>query len=114
MVVDLREPVHRLKGMRALRDESVLARAAKGEGGHRIAWPGEIDMSAIQEVAVLVDAEAPIGSGKCRSSRTGIWMPWSSSAGCSAASPEREQLGMSGHGRKLRIAVPRSMDPGGQ
>jgi hypothetical protein len=46
MVVDLREPVHRLKGLRALRNESVFARAAKGEGGHSVVWLGEIDMSA--------------------------------------------------------------------
>jgi Protein of unknown function (DUF2442) len=44
--VDLSEPVHRLKGMRPLRDESAFARAAKGEGGHSIVWPGEIDMGA--------------------------------------------------------------------
>jgi hypothetical protein len=46
MVVDLSEPVHRLKGLRPLRDESVFARAAKGEGGHSIVWPDEIDMGA--------------------------------------------------------------------
>jgi hypothetical protein len=46
MVIDLSEPVHRLKGLRALRDPSVFARAAKGEGGHGVAWPGEIDMGA--------------------------------------------------------------------
>jgi hypothetical protein len=46
MTVDLSEPVHRLKGMRPLRDEAVFARAAKGEGGHSIVWPDEIDMGA--------------------------------------------------------------------
>ena len=46
MTVDLSEPVHRLKGLRPLRDESVFARAAKGEGGHSIVWPDEIDMGA--------------------------------------------------------------------
>jgi hypothetical protein len=46
MVVDLSQPVHRLKGMRPLRDQAVFARAAKGEGGHSIVWPGEIDMGA--------------------------------------------------------------------
>ena len=46
MTVDLSEPVHRLKGMRPLRDEATFARAAKGEGGHSIVWPGEIDMGA--------------------------------------------------------------------
>jgi hypothetical protein len=46
MVVDLREPVHRLKGLRPLRDQSAFARAIKGEGGHSVVWPGEIDMGA--------------------------------------------------------------------
>ena len=48
MTVDLSEPVHRLKGMRPLRDEAAFARAAKGEGegGHSVVWPGEIDMGA--------------------------------------------------------------------
>lgn len=46
MAVDLREPVHRLKGMRQLRDQAVFARATKGEGGHSVVWPGEIDMGA--------------------------------------------------------------------
>ena len=46
MVVDLREPVHRLKGLRPLRDQSVFAHAIKGEGGHSVVWPGEIDMGA--------------------------------------------------------------------
>ncbi len=34
--VDLREPVHRLKGLRPLRDQEVFARATKGEGGHSV------------------------------------------------------------------------------
>ncbi len=46
MVIDLSEPVRRLKGLRPLRDEAVFARAVKGEGGHSIVWPGEIDMGA--------------------------------------------------------------------
>jgi Protein of unknown function (DUF2442) len=46
MPVDLSEPVHRLKGMRPLRDQAVFARATKGEGGHSVVWPGEIDMGA--------------------------------------------------------------------
>ena len=46
MSVDLREPVHRLKGLRPLRDQRVFARATKGEGGHSVIWPGEIDMGA--------------------------------------------------------------------
>jgi Protein of unknown function (DUF2442)/Domain of unknown function (DUF4160) len=46
MSVDLREPVHRLKGLRPLRDQGIFARATKGEGGHSVIWPGEIDMGA--------------------------------------------------------------------
>jgi hypothetical protein len=46
MVVDLSEPVRRLKGLRSLRNESVFARAAKGQGGHSVVWPGEIDVGA--------------------------------------------------------------------
>jgi hypothetical protein len=46
MSVDLSEPVHRSKGLRALRDQSLFARAAKGEGGHSVAWPDELDMGA--------------------------------------------------------------------
>lgn len=46
MSVDLREPVHRLKGLRPLRDPAVFALAAKGRGGHSVVWPGEIDMGA--------------------------------------------------------------------
>ncbi len=45
-VVDLSEPVQRLKGLRPLRDQSIFAHAAKGEGGHSVVWPGEIDMGA--------------------------------------------------------------------
>ncbi len=46
MIVDLSEPVHRLKGLRPLRNLAVFARAAKGEGGHSVVWPSEIDMGA--------------------------------------------------------------------
>jgi hypothetical protein len=46
MVVDLSEPVQRLKGLRPLRDQAVFARAAKGEGGHSVVWPAEVDMGA--------------------------------------------------------------------
>jgi hypothetical protein len=44
--VSLHEPVFRLKGLRPLRDSAVFARAAVGEGGHSIAWPGGQDMGA--------------------------------------------------------------------
>jgi hypothetical protein len=46
MSVDLQEPVNRLKGMRPLRNKAVFAQANKGEGGHSIVWPGDIDMGA--------------------------------------------------------------------
>ena len=43
---DLREPVYRLKGLKSLRDESVVATARKGEGGHSVVWAGDLDMGA--------------------------------------------------------------------
>jgi hypothetical protein len=46
MSVDLQDPVSRRKGMRALRDKAAFAQASKGEGGHSVVWPGEIDMGA--------------------------------------------------------------------
>jgi hypothetical protein len=46
LTVDLNEPVHRLKGLRPLRDRAVFARADVGEGGHSIVWPGGADMGA--------------------------------------------------------------------
>jgi hypothetical protein len=44
--VNLHEPVLRLKGLRPLRDVAMFARATVGEGGHSIAWPGDLDMGA--------------------------------------------------------------------
>jgi hypothetical protein len=44
--VDLREIVHRLKSLRALRDPDVFARVTVGEGGQSAAWPGDIDIGA--------------------------------------------------------------------
>lgn len=46
MPVDLQEPMHRLKGMRSLREREVFALATRGEGGHSLVWPGGIDMGA--------------------------------------------------------------------
>ena len=46
MPVDLHEPIVRVKGMSSLRTKEVFAEAGKGEGGHSIVWPGEIDMGA--------------------------------------------------------------------
>lgn len=44
--VDLNEPIHRLKGLRAVRDKTVFAKATKGDGGHSVVWPDDIDMGA--------------------------------------------------------------------
>jgi uncharacterized protein DUF2442 len=44
--VDLQEPIHKFKGMRALRDKALFSQASKGEGGHSVVWPGGIDMGA--------------------------------------------------------------------
>ena len=44
--VDLRELVHRLKGLRPLRNVAKFARVETGAGGHSIVWPGEIDVGA--------------------------------------------------------------------
>lgn len=46
MAVDLREPIHRLKGLAKLRDQATFARATKGEGGHSVAWSDQIGMGA--------------------------------------------------------------------
>jgi hypothetical protein len=46
LLVDLRDMVHRLKALRALRDPAVFARAVVGEGGHSAAWPGDLDIGA--------------------------------------------------------------------
>jgi len=47
LAVDLHEPIHKFKGMRALRDKAAFAHAGKGEGGHSVVWPGGIDMALI-------------------------------------------------------------------
>jgi hypothetical protein len=44
--VDLSEPVRRLKGLRAIRNKALFAKAAVGEGGHSVIWPGSLDMGA--------------------------------------------------------------------
>lgn len=44
--VDLRDFVHRLKGLRPLRDPAVFARADVGEGGFSVVWPGDLDVGA--------------------------------------------------------------------
>jgi hypothetical protein len=44
--VNVAEPVHRLKGLRPLRDPAVFARAEVGESGHSVVWPGDLDIGA--------------------------------------------------------------------
>ena len=44
--VYLRTTLFRLKGLQPLRDSKIFSRAAIGEGGHSIAWPGELDLGA--------------------------------------------------------------------
>src|SRR6266850_3338090 len=44
--VDLAEPVHRLRGLRPLRDPAFFARAQVGESGHSVVWPGDLDIGA--------------------------------------------------------------------
>ena len=44
--VDLGELLHRLKGLRPLRDSATFRRVRVGEGGHSVAWPGELDVGA--------------------------------------------------------------------
>jgi uncharacterized protein YbdZ (MbtH family) len=44
--VDLRELVQRSKGLKALRNAAVFARVTLGEGGHSLAWPGDLDIGA--------------------------------------------------------------------
>jgi Protein of unknown function (DUF2442) len=53
--VDLREPVFRLKGLRPLRDASTFARASVGEGGHSVAWPGDLDMGAARLLEMALE-----------------------------------------------------------
>ena len=52
--LDLREFVHRLKGLRPLRDPGVFALADVGEGGFSLVWPGEFDVGAdrLYEIAL--------------------------------------------------------------
>src|SRR5258705_13438094 len=45
-LVDLSEPIHRLKGLQRLLDAKILAGVKKGEGGHSGVWPTEGDMVA--------------------------------------------------------------------
>jgi hypothetical protein len=44
--VDLRMLVRHSRGLKALRGASLFARVALGEGGHSIAWPGDLDLGA--------------------------------------------------------------------
>src|SRR5258708_20180202 len=55
LVVNLREPSFRLKGMRPLRDTAAFALAGVGEGGHSVVWPGEIDMGAARLLEIALE-----------------------------------------------------------
>ena len=44
--VNVAEPVHRLKGLRPLRNPTIFARAEVGESGHSVVWPGDLDIGA--------------------------------------------------------------------
>jgi uncharacterized protein YbdZ (MbtH family) len=44
--VDLKGLVQHAKGLRSLRDATAFARVTVGEGGHSIAWPGDLDIGA--------------------------------------------------------------------
>jgi len=48
LAVDLRDFVHRFKGLRPLRDPTVFARADVGEDGFSLVWPGNLDVGADQ------------------------------------------------------------------
>src|SRR5699024_10996443 len=45
-IVDLRELVFGLKGLRPLRDATMFAQVTVGEGGHSLVWPNELDVGA--------------------------------------------------------------------
>lgn len=53
--VDLRESIYRLKGLKPLRDRKIFARAAVGEGGYSIVWPGDLDMSASRVLEMALE-----------------------------------------------------------
>ncbi len=69
--VDLRDIVHRLKGLRALRDLSVFARGTVGEGGDASYGPG-------------ISISAPLACWNSVSSRAAVLMRSSSSGGAGA------------------------------
>ena len=54
--VDLRELVLRSRGLKRLREAALFAHVALGEGGHSIAWPGDLDLGAdtLWEVALIM------------------------------------------------------------
>ncbi|MGH8133335.1 MAG: DUF2442 domain-containing protein [Steroidobacteraceae bacterium] len=64
--VDLHEPVHRLKGLRPRRDPKFFARVKLGEGGHSIAWPGDVDMGGSPHRAAGLDGSTSGRGGRRR------------------------------------------------
>ncbi len=58
--VDLGEIVQSSKGLKKLRDAAFFARVVLGEGGHSIAWPGDLDIGAdtLWELALRQSGQA--------------------------------------------------------
>ncbi|MGH8255580.1 MAG: DUF2442 domain-containing protein [Steroidobacteraceae bacterium] len=48
LAINLRDFVHRFKGLRPLRDPAVFACADVGEDGFSLVWPGDLDVGADQ------------------------------------------------------------------
>jgi hypothetical protein len=44
--VDLHKIVFGVKGLSPIRDETQFAKVAVGQGGHSLAWPGDLDVGA--------------------------------------------------------------------
>jgi hypothetical protein len=44
--IDLAEPIHRLKGLRSLREVETFTQARVAEHGRALEWPGDIDIGA--------------------------------------------------------------------
>lgn len=45
-VIDLADVVNTIKGLRPIRERAAFRKVHVGEGGHSIAWPGELDIGA--------------------------------------------------------------------
>lgn len=67
LAVDLRDFVHRLKGLRPLCDPAVFARAGVGEYGLSLVWPGNLDVGADQLYEMALEQKGE--------PKRGFW-PW--------------------------------------